>query len=517
MSVVAGRVFANSYRDSVELMQIAAAIEGRDGIERAGLVMATPANRDVLAAAGLLFEAVATAGPNDLVVAVFATDDDAATAALDDAASRLAGTAGSTDDGSAATRATATTIAEAVAEDAATNLVLIATPGPYATAEAMKALKRGCNVFLFSDNVPVEDEIELKAIARAKGLLVMGPDCGTAILDGVPLGFANTVRRGSVGLVGASGTGLQQVTCLIDRAGAGVSQAIGVGGRDLDERVGGVMMIEGIGRLGADPGTTVIVLISKPPAASVAERVLAAAVATGKPVIANFLGGDPDAIRAAGATPAATFEDAANLAASMAGGDPVAAPTAADGIDGTAATAAAAIDFASGQHRVRGLFSGGSLAGEAKLVLAAELGATEAKTHEIVDLGDDEYTVGRPHPMIDPRLRNETIESVAADPATAVILLDVVIGSGAHADPAGALVPAIVAAHATAVTAGRGLAVVASVCGTDADPQGLASQERTLAAAGVILAPSNARAARIAAAIARRLAPVAVGKAGGYK
>lgn len=514
MGVVSGRVFTNSYRDSVELMQIAAAIEGRDGIERAGLVMATPANRDVLAAAGLLFDAVATAGPNDLVVAVFATDDATATAALDDAAARLAGTAGSTDDGSAADRRTATTIAEAAAEDAATNLVLIATPGPYATAEAMKALKRGCNVFLFSDNVPVEDEIELKAIARAKGLLVMGPDCGTAILDGVPLGFANTVRRGSVGLVGASGTGLQQVTCLVDRAGAGVSQAIGVGGRDLDERVGGVMMIEGIGRLGADPGTTVIVLISKPPAASVAERVLAAAVATGKPVIANFLGGDPDAIRAAGATPAATFEEAATLAASMAGGDPATAPADADGTD--AAAAAAGIEFASGQHRVRGLFSGGSLAGEAKLVLKAELGATEAKTHEIIDLGDDEYTVGRPHPMIDPRLRNETIESVAADPATAVILLDVVIGSGAHADPAGALVPAIEAAMSTATAAGRGLAVVASVCGTDADPQGLAAQERTLAAAGVILAPSNARAARIAAAIARRLAPLAAVEAGGH-
>ncbi len=520
MGVVAGRVFANSYRDSVELMQIAAAVEGRDGIERAGLVMATPANREVLAAAGLLFDAVATAGPNDLVIAVFAADDATATAALDDAAARLAGTAGSTDDGSAATRATATTVAEAVAEDATTNLVLIATPGPYATAEAMKALKRGCNVFLFSDNVPVEDEIELKAIARAKGLLVMGPDCGTAILDGVPLGFANTVRRGSVGLVGASGTGLQQVTCLVDRAGAGVSQAIGVGGRDLDERVGGVMMIEGIGRLGADPGTTVIVLISKPPAASVAERVLAAAVATGKPVIANFLGGDPDAIRAAGATPAATFEEAATLAASMAGGDAATTPADADGTDGTDAETAAAvsaIDFASGQHRIRGLFSGGSLAGEAKLVLKAELGATEAKTHEIVDLGDDEYTVGRPHPMIDPRLRNETIESVAADPATAVILLDVVIGSGAHADPAGALVPAIEAALATAAAAGRGLAVVASVCGTDADPQGLAAQERTLASAGVILAPSNARAARIAAAIARRLAPVAAAEAGGHR
>lgn len=504
MGIVAGRIFPNSYRDSVELMQIAAAIEGREGIERAGLVMATPANREVLSAAGLLFEAVASAGPNDLVVAVSAVDDAAAAAALDDAAGRLAGTArdaGASGDGGAAGRAAATTIAEAVAEPDVANLVLIATPGPYATAEAMKALKRGCNVFLFSDNVGVEDEIELKALALRRGLLLMGPDCGTAILDGVPLGFANTVRRGSVGIVGASGTGLQQVSCLVDRAGAGISQAIGVGGRDLDERVGGVMMIEGIRRLGQDPGTSTIVLISKPPAASVAERVLAAAVATGKPVIANFLGGDADAIRAAGATPAATFEEAALLAA---GREPDVGDEDGRGADADAGATTAA--FTAGQHRIRGLFSGGSLAGEAKLVLKAELGATEAKTHEILDLGDDEYTVGRPHPMIDPRLRNEMIEAAGADPATAVILLDVVLGSGAHADPAGAMAPAIEAARAAATASGRGLAVVASVCGTDGDPQGLAAQERTLRDAGVILATSNARAARVAAAIARPLA-----------
>lgn len=496
MAVVAGRIFPNSYRDSVELMQIAAAIEGLDGIERAGLVMATPANREVLAAAGLMFDAVAGAGPNDLVVAVAATDDAGAAAALDTAAIRLAGGAGPDGaGGTGTTERSATTVAEAVAGPGGANLVLIATPGPYATAEAMKALKRGCNVFLFSDNVGVEDEIELKALALRKGLLLMGPDCGTAILDGVPLGFANTVRRGSVGLVGASGTGLQQVTCLIDRAGAGISQAIGVGGRDLDERVGGVMMIEGIRRLGEDPGTSVIVLISKPPAAGVAERVLAAAVATGKPVIANFLGGDADAIRAAGATPAGTFEEAALLAAGR--------PTDADDDATDATDPATTRAFAAGQHRIRGLFSGGSLAGEAKLVLKAELGATEATAHEILDLGDDEYTVGRPHPMIDPRLRNEMIESAAADPATAVILLDVVLGSGAHADPAGALAPAIVAARATAAAAGRGLAIVASVCGTDGDPQGRAAQERTLRDAGVILASSNARAARAAAAIVR--------------
>ena len=300
MSAVQSRIFPNSYRDSVELMQIAAEIESLAGIDRAGLVMATPANREVLAAAGLLSEATASAGPNDLVVAVASDDESAATQALERAAERLAGPG--TEGPSETTRTDARTLAEGVAEVGA-NLALISTPGTYATAEALKALKHGLNVFLFSDNVPVEDEIELKSMARARGLLVMGPDCGTAILDGVPLGFANAVRRGTIGLVGASGTGLQQVSCLIDRYGAGVSQAIGVGGRDLDERVGGTMMLAALERLGADPGTELIVLISKPPSASVTALVLAAAGAVGKPVIINFLGGDPAAITAAGADP----------------------------------------------------------------------------------------------------------------------------------------------------------------------------------------------------------------------
>ncbi len=508
MTTVYARVFANSYRDSVELMQIAADLEALDGIVRAGLVMATPANREVLAAAGLLSEAAAVAGPNDLVVAVAADAPLVAAQALELAAARLSGS-GAAGSGES-TRTDARTIAEAQTELGEANLALISTPGTYATAEALKALKRGLNVFLFSDNVPIEDEIELKSIARRKGLLVMGPDCGTAILDGIPLGFANVVRRGSIGLIGASGTGLQQVSCLIDRFGAGISQAIGVGGRDLDERVGGTMMLAGLERLAADPGTAVVVLISKPPAASVGARVLAAAGQVDKPVVVNFLGGDPAAIREAGAIPAETFEAAAEIASAIALGWPVATDgavvAASDQGHGDDAWPRAAREASAGmrdgQWRIRGLFSGGSLGGEAKLILQAALGTERAKAHEILDLGDDEYTVGRPHPMIDPRLRNEHLVAAGADPTTAVILLDVVLGYGAHADPAGALVGAIEAARDSARGDGREICIVASVCGTPGDPQGLAAQEARLAGSGVIVARSNALAARIAARIA---------------
>ena len=527
MSTIHSRVFRNSYRDSVELMQIAAEIESLAGIDRAGLVMATPANREVLAAAGLLSEAAAAAGPNDLVVAIASGDESAAIQALERAAARLSGPG--TEGPSETTRTEARTLAEGVAELGAANLALISTPGIYATAEALKALKRGLNVFLFSDNVPVEDEIELKSMGRARGLLVMGPDCGTAILDGVPLGFANKVRRGTIGLVGASGTGLQQVSCLIDRYGAGVSQAIGVGGRDLDERVGGSMMLAALERLAADPDTELIVLISKPPSASVAERVLTAARAVGKPVIVNFLGGDPAVVKSSGCIPASTFEAAATIASAIALGNPIpaddgldwAAPD--DGVgdasDGRSSVAIreaqAGLDHA--QWRIRGLYSGGSLAGEAKLVLHASLGPDQAKRHAIVDLGADEYTIGRPHPMIDPRLRNEHLAAAAADPSTAVILLDVVLGYGSNADPAGALAGAIQVARADAAREGRRFAVVASVCGTSGDLQDLGAQEARLREAGVILAPSNARAAWLAARIVARIvapATVAAGRHG---
>lgn len=510
MAIIGARVFANTYRDSVELMQIASELEGLEGIDRAGLVMATPANRDVLTGAGLMTEASAGAGPNDLVVAVAASDEAAADLALDRAAARLAGPGG--DSGAEATRTDLRTIAEAVADMGNANLALISTPGTYATAEALKALKNGMNVFLFSDNVPIEDEIELKAIARRKGLLLMGPDCGTAILDGVPLGFANAVRRGTVGLVGASGTGLQQVSCLIHRAGAGVSQAIGVGGRDLDERVGGVMMLDGLERLAADAGTEVIVLISKPPSASVTARILHAAGAATKPVVINFLGGDPAAVLAVGAIPANTFEAAAAIAAAIAQGRPI--PDGEHRDPGlTAIVDAASAGVPTGATRVRGLYSGGSLAGEAKLILKAALGAEAAAEHEIIDLGDDEYTVGRPHPMIDPRLRNDHLRAAAMDPTTAVILLDVVLGYGANADPAGALASAIEGARSADRVAGPRAAIVASVCGTEDDPQRLSAQEATLAGAGVVLADSNAGAARIAAGIAARVAGTAGARA----
>jgi succinyl-CoA synthetase alpha subunit len=392
----------------------------------------------------------------------------------------------------------------------AANLALISTPGDYATAEAFKALRLGLNVMLFSDNVPIEDEAALKRYAARHELLMMGPDCGTAIIGGIPLGFANAVRRGSIGLVGASGTGLQLVTCLIDRLGGGITQAIGTGGHDLSHDVGGITMLQGLAALAADAATKAIVLISKPPAPEIAERVLARAREAGKPVIVCFLGADPASIAGAGVTAVKTLEDAALAAVAVAAGHKVE----------PRAQAAASADlpaFAAGQRYVRGLYSGGTLCLESTLLLSEALADVYSNTpvgrarvlddvwrsraHTLIDLGDDVFTRGRPHPMIDHRLRNERLAAEAKDPQTAVILLDIVLGYGSHPDPASVIAPVVETAIGEAAAAGRRLVVVGFVCGTAADPQNLQRQEERLRAAGMRLANSNAEAARLAAHI----------------
>ncbi|HEY3109902.1 MAG TPA: acyl-CoA synthetase FdrA, partial [Chloroflexota bacterium] len=513
-----GLIHRHTYRDSVEMMRLASQVETLPGVARAAALMATPANLVLLAEAGLAFDGLAGAAPDDLVVALVAADASSAEAALARATALLAEQSSQGDGLVAAPAPPSLELALREAPEA--SLVLVSTPGPYAGAEALKALKRGCHVFLFSDNVPLAEEVALKRLARERGRLVMGPDCGTAIVDGVPLGFANVVRPGRIGLVAASGTGLQQVTTLIDRLGAGVSQAIGVGGRDLSEAVGGAMMLGALEMLAAEPGTDLIVLISKPPAPTVGERVLAAARGCGKPVVACFIGGRearqgsglPGALAPGTVTTVRTLADGAAQAVALTGGarlDEVAAALAVPpAVLAEAGRAAGAL--APSQVAVRGLFAGGTFCYEAQLLLEERLGSVahveegrpdDLSGHAVVDLGGDAFTLGRPHPMIDPRLRNEWLIATAADPSAAVLLVDVVLGHGAHPDPGGALAAAIGEARRRAAAAGRALAVVASVCGTASDPQPLAGQEQALRAAGALLAPSNAAAAGLAASI----------------
>ncbi|HUI18272.1 MAG TPA: acyl-CoA synthetase FdrA [Alphaproteobacteria bacterium] len=504
------RVIRNFYRDSVSLMQLSARIAKMPGVTQASAVMATENNLALLREAGLLDRAAA-AGPNDLLVALAGESEEALAAAAAAGEAMLTENAARARGGAGEIREPPRSLEMALKELPAANLALISTPGEYAAAEALKALKLGLNVMLFSDNVALADEVMLKRYAARHDLLVMGPDCGTAIIGGIPLGFANVVRRGGIGVVAASGTGLQQVTCLIDRHGMGISQAIGTGGHDLHAEVGGITMQQGIAALAADPATKVIVLISKPPAPAVAEAVLASARRAGKPVVVNFLGADPATLAGANLTAAKTLEDAADAAVALARGEARVVQA-----EVSSATAAPPPPLPS-QRFIRALYSGGTFCYEASLLLGEVLAPVFSNTpvgaareledvwrsraHTLVDLGDDLFTRGRPHPMIDQRLRNERLLKEAADPEVAVVLLDVVLGYGSHPDPAGEIAPVVREALKEAAKGGRKLAVVGFVCGTAGDPQGLARQEEALRNAGMELSTSNAQAVRLAARI----------------
>ncbi len=504
------KTIRNFYRDSVALMQLSSNLGKLPGVRQASAVMASAANLSLLREAGLLTSEV-DVGPNDLLIALEG-DDEAALAAAEAEAEQALERKHASTTGDAPGRERPRSLEMGLIATPAANLALISCPGDYAAAEADKALRLGLNVMLFSDNVPVDDEIALKRYARAHDLMVMGPDCGTAIIGGIPLGFANVVRRGDIGVVAASGTGLQQVTCLIDRLGCGITQAIGTGGHDLSRDVGAVTFLQGLQALANDDATRVIVLISKPPAPEVAAAVINSARQTGKPVVVNFLGADPQSVAGPNLTSAKTLEDAALAAVALSTGEAkdrlaLAAPT----FEPPRLTA--------GQSYIRGLYSGGTFCYEATLLLGESLSDVYSNTpvgrakaledvwrsraHTLVDLGDDVFTRGRPHPMIDHRLRNERIVKEARDPETAVILLDIVIGYGAHVDPASQVAPTVREAIAQALAVGRRLTVVGFVCGTAADPQSLTAQEAALREAGLVLTQSNAQAVRLAARIAK--------------
>jgi FdrA protein len=481
---VASRVLPDRYVDSVVLMRLSQRLTQLPGVVDAAAMMATEANKAMLADGGFATKGSEDARADDLIVAVKAADADTASAALADLEELLKAPAETTEH---AVR----TLDEALARQPASNIAVISLPGEYAAGEARRALEKGLNVFLFSSNVSLDDEVALKRLARERNLLCMGPDCGSAIIGGVGLGFANAVRRGPVGIVAAAGSGLQAVTCLLDRFHVGISHAIGTGGRDLSDAVGGSTMLAGLDALLADAGTKAILLLAKPGGEATSARVREAAVAAHKPVVCCFLG-EPGGFR--------TLDDAAWAVAKAVRTEMPASSTHMPTFPALPA----------GRRWIRGLYSGGTLAYEAQMVVtdagldvASNTPLASARMlddpnasggHTIVDLGSEGFTRGRPHPMIDPRTRLARLAADAADPETAVIVLDVILGYGAAADPAGDLADAIRSACEKTT-------VVASVCGTLRDPQGLVGQAAKLRTAGALVLPTNAEAVRVAVEI----------------
>jgi len=501
----------NAYYDSVFLMLAAKTLKQRPGIKEAVVAMGTEVNLGLMKEIGLLSGEAESAKPNDLVIAIEAESAETAEEACRIAEEILK----KKNQGGGQEEYRPVSLDGALKIFPEANLVVISVPGRYAGREARQALNKGLHVMIFSDHVPVEMEVELKDLAQERGLLMMGPDCGTAILNGKPLCFANVVRRGPIGLVAASGSGLQEVCCCIDRMGGGISQAIGTGGRDLqDRRVRGRMMLMGIEALKQDPETRVIVVLSKPPAEEVAVTVLSKLEESGKPCVVRFLGRKPSETRGS-VRFSGNMEEAAAMAVALSKGEEYRERWGSPWEAERARVVEAEVKrMASEQKYVRGLFAGGTLAIEAMALFEEESFRILSNTrkepglalqsphrsegHAIVDMGDDVFTLGRPHPMIDPSLREERIAKEAADPETALLLLDVVLGYGAHEDPCGPLAESI--GRAKAQVAGRGgyLSVIASITGTDKDFQNMAEQKKKLEAAGCLVMPSNYQAALLA-------------------
>lgn len=496
----------SQYYDSVFLMRIASTLNDVPGVSQSAAVMATDANKELLAEIGISGGALIGANPNDLVVAVIAQDPAVVETVLATIDERLL-------NGSSTIKSTRfRSIDEASVSNPDSNLVVISVPGTYAAREARKALEQGKHVFIFSDNVPVEQEAEIKQLAREQGRLVMGPDCGTSLIGGVGIGFANQVRRGSIGAVGASGTGLQEFTSLVHQAGAGISHAIGTGSHDLSDAVGGITTLIGLDALEADPATRVIAIVSKPAGSGTLQRLFDRVRICSKPVVGCFLGLERQ-LQDLGPHfhQALTIDEAVEFAVTLSMIESGKGVT--ERRERPQSTIQEEISgWREKQRYLRGLFAGGTFCYQTQQVLrdaglAVYSNAPLDKRfklenpeisleHSMVDLGEDYFTQGTPHPMIDATQRRKRILKEAEDPEVGVLLLDFILGHIASPDPVGDLIEAIQTAKGMAVRRGGRLTVVASICGTDQDPQGLGRQKRLLDQAGVLVFPSNYQAAR---------------------
>ena len=514
--VIVNVVKEGRYYDSVLLLRVSQRASEIEGVKEVAVVMATDANKQILKNLGLYEEKLDLVTSNDLVIS-FDVEEDKIEEIVKKIEEELTGERRRIEE-----EYFPKSLETALERLPDANLVAVSIPGEHAYREASEALDRGLNLFIFSSNVPLEKELDLKTRSRGKGLLVMGPDCGTAIINGVILGFGNVVDRGPVGIVAASGTGIQQVTTLLQRMEVGISHAIGTGSNDLSDQIGGITMLEGIKRLEEDEGTELILLISKPPAPTVRENVIEYVKKNvKKPVVVNFIGSEVKVSEDSDIIYAHTLDDAAVKAVNILKGEEYRRQKYSRSLDSLVDLAEDEWKNLSDEQRyIRGLYSGGTLSSEAQHILKDLIGYAysnspldpeyslddpyKSRGHTFVDLGGEEFVAGRLHPMIDPTIRKQRIRREMVDPEVAVLLLDVVLGYGSNDDPAGALIPEIVEAKKAFEDRGRYLPVVATVVGTESDPQKLTEQEEKLREAGVVVLPSNAQAVAVAGLVALR-------------
>ncbi len=487
-----------SYQDSVVLMLLTNEISTIEGVKKVSIMMATPANKDIFKQSGLDTDELMSASANDMVVVADIDDDSLLDTIMEQVEVFLKKQSAASEGKKGAESVKSWD--KALAKMPEANLAVISIPGAYAALEADRALDEGLNVFMFSDNVTIEDEKALKEKAHAKGLAVMGPDCGTGIIQSVPVAFTNNVAPGSIGIIGASGTGIQELTTIIDRLGEGVTNAIGIGGRDLNAKIGGITMMDMIDAMEDDDAVKVLVIVSKPPAKEVRDMISDRLSDFSKPVVTLFVGEKPE-YHEENFYHAYTLDEAARLAVSLVRGKDV--PEAEIELDEST------FYKAEDKKTIKAYYSGGTLANEAAMLIKDAMNCEvppediegymlQLDGNVVVDLGDDAYTQGKPHPMIDPAKRIECMQEAVDDESTGVVLLDIMLGYGSHADMAGSLIPTIKDLQAKADAAGRKVFFIATVCGTRRDYQGYDDAVNKLKEAGVIVCENNKLACRTA-------------------
>ncbi len=484
----------NTYIDSMTLMALSTKVNQLPLVQKAMIGMGTEMNKQVINDVGLMDQAIKSANRSDLII-VFQVQKEQDVEIVIEEITQLQNEKNHSNESQKAY----TSLSKALKSETESNLVLFSIAGEYLYPEAKMALENNKHVMIFSDNVSIEEEISLKKLAIEKDLLLMGPDCGTAIINGSGLCFANKVRRGDIGIIAASGTGSQEVSVQIDRLGSGISQLIGVGGRDLSEKVGGLMMLHALKMLDQDPETKVITLISKPPAKTVEKTIIAAAKELKKPVVICFIG-THEQLESSNITIVPNTLLAAQKASELSQELTITLPT--QKIEN-----ALLKSLAPSQKYLRGLFAGGTICDEifyelTKVVpITSNIAGDLATRHQfgnvfnghcVIDFGDDQYTQGRAHPMIDSTFRSQAIIDQANDPSTAIIAMDFELGFGANADPVGSVLPQIIAAQKIAKNDNRSLIFIAYLLGTDLDFQNKKAQETALKNAGVIVVDSVA-------------------------
>ena len=478
-------VIEGRYIDSVLLMQISREIEKMQGVSKASCMVATAENISFLEMAG--FHPPSGVSGNSVIIAVEAESSKKCEDAINNAINLI-------DTGMVQhkTSYTLDDLPDLISTDDFP-VVFISTPGEYAYDVADKSLDSGANIHIFSSNVPIEQELRLKTKGASKGLFVMGPDCGTSIIHGKGLGFSNALEAtGDIGIIGSSGTGIQELSVLMDRNGLGVSYAIGVGSNDLKESINGIMSKQALNFL--KERCSAIAVVCKKPDPSV-ERALLESMGN-IPSVFISLGSDKQ-YSSGNTYVTGNIDDAVSHLMSKIGKGRKIQQEAFPKMK----------EPGKDRKLLRGFFVGGSLCYQAQAILhgkgihvfsnapADEQYRVEKDFDNLnvcIDTGAEEYVAGKPHPMIDPVSRNSFLVRESSRNDVRVILFDIILGYGSAEDPVAGL-----------DKMKNGPVLVASICGTEKDSQGYQSIRKRLEDKGVVVFRSAARAAEYAASIMR--------------